>query len=251
MTTGPHGAPAPRTPSARARRRALALCPRADRLGTRLSRADRPTARGGGERLRGRGPVARRRRSRAGSGRATACGTADRAAIVLARTRLEWTLLRLRAHVDRASCRCPCTRPATARGCRVRARDHVGGDASSSAEDRGPSVAKLAGSRPQLPDVRADRRVRRLPRRLLSLADVVGAVASSRWIGGDPVAERGRRRRGRRLHVHLHVRHDGPAEGLRDLARQLRAMAEHALGQSVLEPGGHAFSSCRSPTPSR
>ena len=135
-----------------------------------------------------------------------------------------------------------------ARGVPVRARElrREGGDR------RGRRAAREdpRGPRP-LPEARArdpdDRHRRR--------RDLDGGAAPSaaprardaeweeRWRSVDPR---------RHLHLHLHVGDDRPAEGLRDLARQLPRDARHGPSrQSVLGRRASPTSTCRWPTRSR
>ena len=98
-------------------------------------------------------------------------------------------------------------------------------------------VAKIAAVRERLPDLehiividpKATRRRDHARRRCAS----AGAAATAAELAGAP--RRGRARRS--LHVHLHVGHHRPAEGLRALARQLPRDADMCEGVDVVHDG--------------
>ena len=99
----------------------------------------------------------------------------------------------------------------------------------------------------RLPEARARRLDDRLERGhdLDRRADRARRGARRRRVGGP--LELGDD--GRHLHVHLHVRHDRAAEGMRDLARQLPRDDRHgALPERARGRSGSPTSTCRWPT---
>ena len=94
-------------------------------------------------------------------------------------------------------------------------------------EDYGAARQDPPGPRP-LPEARARDPHDRLQRRRDLDRRARRARRLSRGFGVGGAVALGRPRR--HLHVHLHVRHHRPAQGLRDLARQLPRDAQHVVG---------------------
>ena len=123
-------------------------------------------------------------------------------------------------------------------------------------------LAKIAAIRDRLPQpahgdrdrpARRGRQRRRAPTSLARRDHARGgARARAHALGrGARRAPRGRAARGP-LHVHLHLRHHRPAEGLRAHARQLPRDHRHGLrGRARSRGRRSSTSTCRSPTPSR
>ena len=172
---------------------------------------------------------------------------ARRARLVLCNTRPEWTYADF-AHPSAGGVVVPIYPTNSPEEC-----EWVAGNSDSVAvvcEDA-EQVAKIVAVRERLPAPRSivviDGR-RRRPTRSRSTSPRARPRARRRGARGAHAGGHARRP----VHLHLHVGHHRPAEGLRADARQLPLRARH-----VREPGhdhvrrGSATSSSRSPTPSR